>query len=70
MLQMLSEALLEVVKRHITLSLKTDKIGSVYFASQLYIANAHPVNSAKTCTLVEIASDACRHKIVQNVIME
>jgi hypothetical protein len=37
---------------------KTDKIGSVYVASQLYMADAHSVNSVKTCALVEIASDA------------
>ena len=52
------------------LSLKTDKIGSIYVASQLYIADTLPVNSVKACALVEIASDACRHKSVQNVIME
>ena len=51
-------------------SLKTDKIGSVCVASQLYIADAHPVNSVKTCTLAEIASDACRHKSVLDVIIE
>ena len=52
------------------LFLRTDKIGSVYVASQFYIVDPHPVNSVKACTLVEIASDACRHKSVQNVIME
>ena len=52
------------------LSFKTDKICSVYVASQLYMVDVHPVNSVKTCTLVEIASDTCIHKSVQNVIME
>ena len=52
------------------LSLETDKTGSIYVASQLYVTDTHPVSSVKTCTLVEIASDACRHKSVQNVIMD
>jgi hypothetical protein len=52
------------------LSLKADKFGSFYVASQLYISDAHSVNSVKTCTLVVIASDPCRNKNVQNVIME
>jgi formamidopyrimidine-DNA glycosylase len=45
-------------------------MGNVYVASQLYIADAHPVNPVKTCSLAEIASDACRNKSVQNVIMK
>ena len=52
------------------LSLEADKTGSIYVASQLYVTDTHPVSSVKTCTLVEIASDACRHKSVQNVIMD
>lgn len=52
------------------LTLKTDKIGSAYVAYQLYVADAHPANSVKTCTLVEIPTDACRQKSVQNAIMK